>query len=355
MRTFVFPLLILVVGGVLWWAFRPEEEPDLVLYCGVDQDQSRLVVTLFQKETGLTVRFEGENEAFRSIGLPRKLKEEQGDPRADVFWANEIMNMDDLGRRGLLAPLPEGVAEKFPPAWRDPAGHYAAFGARGRILLVNTELLPDPEDYPRSIEDLLDERYAEMGLKTCMARPLTGTTYTHAVALLTRDEDDAKAFLEACAKAGEEGRMKITPSNGSAMRETRDPKNRIAFCLTDTDDAWKAIRDGYPVAVVYPDQGEEEMGTVLIPNTVALVKGGPHPKNGVRFLEWLIRPETEALLARGPSAQIPLRPELERAQLPAHVKRPGVEFRAAQIDWAQVGENRDRWRDWLTTTFRPAP
>ena len=51
-------------------------------------------------------------------------------------------------------------------------------------------------------------------------------------------------------------------------------------------------------------------GTLAIPNSAALVKGAPHPANAKRFLDWLLRPETEALLAKGPSRQMPVRKEV---------------------------------------------
>jgi iron(III) transport system substrate-binding protein len=46
----------------------------------------------------------------------------------------------------------------------------------------------------------------------------------------------------------------------------------------------------------------------LIPNTVAILEGAPHRANAERFTDWLLRPETEALLAAGGSRQIPVRP-----------------------------------------------
>jgi iron(III) transport system substrate-binding protein len=137
------------------------------------------------------------------------------------------------------------------------------------------------------------------------------------------------------------------------MRQTRETENRVAFCLTDTDDAWKAIEEGFPVRVVYPDQGDDARGTVLIPNTIALVKGHPHPEAAVKLLTWLTSAENEARLAAGPSAQIPLRSDMGGATVPDHVKRPGVDFRAMVVDWQQVGENRDRWLDYLNKSFRP--
>jgi iron(III) transport system substrate-binding protein len=49
------------------------------------------------------------------------------------------------------------------------------------------------------------------------------------------------------------------------------------------------------------------MGTLLIPNTVALVKGGPHPEAAKRLIDYLLSREVEAKLAFCPSVQMPLR------------------------------------------------
>ena len=81
----------------------------------------------------------------------------------------------------------------------------------------------------------------------------------------------------------------------------------LAWGWTDTNDANVAIRDGKPVKVVYPDQGEGQIGTLLIPHSIALVKGGPNPEVAKEFIHFVLQPNTETLLAAGLSAQIPLR------------------------------------------------
>jgi iron(III) transport system substrate-binding protein len=327
-----------------------DDAPQVVLYCGVDQDQSQGMAELFEQSSGIDVAYHGETEAMRSVGLPQRLVFEKDRPHADVYWSNEIMHMVHLGRIGVIDTLPRGVAELFPEEFRDPKGRWVAFGARARVFLVNTELLPKEEDHPTSLEDLLNPKYAEMGLVTSMAEPLTGTTYTHAVAMLTEEEEGTKAFLQAVAKAREDGRMKVVSSNGRVMRAVSDSKEKVAFGLTDTDDAWIAIQNGAPVKIVYPDQ--HRRGSFVIPNTVALVKGRPHPEQAETLLRWLTSEATEEALAKSRSAQMPL-----RAGVPipddGHVKRPGVDFKVAPVDWEAVGANVDRWRDWLTTLFKP--
>jgi iron(III) transport system substrate-binding protein len=350
MRAIFLPVVILLAAGGVWW-FLQEKSPDVVLYCAVDADQSQPIATAFGEEKGLRVGYEGEIEPMRSVGLARRLVEEASRPRGDVFWNNEIMTTIHLGQQGILDVLPAGVAEEFPPAWRDPEGRYVAFGARARILLVNTQLLPDPKDHPTSVEDLLDPRYRAMGLLTCMARPEVGTTFTHATALLTKDEAKARKFFEDVAKAGsgKDATVRLVSGNGPAMDQARDATNKVAFALTDTDDAYLAIQKGAPVKVVYPDQGDGRPGTLVIPNTVALVKGRPHAGDApAELLRYLVSAKTERALAFGPSAQIPLRPGVE---FPEHVKVPGKDFRAMDVEWQSVGKNRDKWRDWLQSLF----
>jgi iron(III) transport system substrate-binding protein len=344
-------LVLPVLGLFLLLMAGCGDGPDLVLYCGVDQDQSQGMVELFEQASGLKVAFHGESEAMRSVGLPQRLLMEKERPHADVYWSNEIMHMVNLVRSGVTDPLPKGVAEQFPAAWRDPKGHYIAFGARARVFLVNTELLPNEADHPKSLEDLLDPKYARMGLATCMAEPLTGTTYTHIVALLTEGEEGTKAFLQAVAAARHDGRMKVVSSNGRVMRAVKDSSEKVAFGLTDSDDAWIAIQQGKPVKVVYPDQHRK--GSFLIPNTAALVRGRRHPKQAERLIRWLASEDTEAELARSRSAQMPLRDDVPIPE-DGHVKRPGQDIKVAPVDWAQVGANVDRWRDWLTALFKPA-
>ncbi len=343
----------LALAGLIFGACG-DAGPELVLYCGVDQDQSQQIADLFQQDTGIEVAYHGESEAMRSVGLPQKLMMERKRPRADVYWSNEIMHMVHLCRSGVMDKLPPGIAEEFPEAWRDPKGQFVSFGARARVFLVNTELLPDEKDHPTTVEDLLDPKYAEMGFVTSMAEPLTGTTYTHAVALLTKDEAKAKAFFEKVAEARAKGTMKVVVSNGQVMRLVKDKSNKVAFGLTDTDDSWIALQQNKNLKVIYPDAKEGEVGTVLIPNTVAIVKGGPNQQHAAKLLRWLVSPDNEARLAKSNSAQIPLRVGVKVPDNPMLQWVPDKDFITMRVDWHAVGANVDRWRDYLTKLFKPA-
>lgn len=109
---------------------------------------------------------------------------------------------------------------------------------------------------------------------------------------------------------------------------------RLAFGLTDTDDAIIERELGRPVQIVFPDGAAGEMGTLLLPNTLALVKGCPHPEAGASLIDYLLSPEVEARLAEGPSAQMPLH---RATTQPSRVG--GLEdMRQMEVDFARAAE-----------------
>jgi ABC-type Fe3+ transport system substrate-binding protein len=53
--------------------------------------------------------------------------------------------------------------------------------------------------------------------------------------------------------------------------------------------------------------GATGVGTLLIPNTVALVKGGPHPKQAAALMDFLLSEKVERMLAESVSRNAPVR------------------------------------------------
>jgi iron(III) transport system substrate-binding protein len=175
-----------------------------------------------------------------------------------------------------------------------------------------------------------------------LAKPLFGTTATHAACLFAAWGDDrAKEFFERIKANG----ARIMPGNKDVARAVGG--GRLAFGLTDTDDALGEVEAARPVAIVYPDQGPGGLGTLFIPNTLAVVKGSPHPEAARRLVDFLLSAEVEARLAAGPSAQIPLGRGVDvplRVETPRTVRPMRVDFEAAAGKWPTVAEFlRDRF------------
>jgi len=137
-----------------------------------------------------------------------------------------------------------------------------------------------------------------------MAYPLFGTTATHMAALYS---SLGKEKFEIYVKGLHANDVIIVDGNSVVRDLVAEGKVPIGF--TDTDDVNIALQSGKPVQMIYPDHNG--LGTLLIPNTVALIKGAPHPDEGKELIDYLLSPAVESKLSFSDSAQMPLRNGVE--------------------------------------------
>ncbi|MHC4223116.1 MAG: extracellular solute-binding protein [Planctomycetota bacterium] len=302
----------------------------VTIYVSLDKQHSAKVLDQFEKETGIKVEDRYDTEADKTIGMVRKLKEQKADPVADVYWNNELATTIGLKEFGVLQPYVSPSAKDIPAVFKDPDGYWTGFAARARVLIVNTNLVK-PEEYPRSMWDLTKEKWRG---KCLMARPQTGTTAAHGAALYSLDPKRADEYFDKLLAND----VVWTRGNAHNMKEVS--AGRYAFGWTDTDDFNVALQKGWPVALVYPDAGPEDIGVMYIPNSLMLIKGSKNPEAGKKLIDWLLRPEIEAMLAHSATAQIPVRPGVK---VPDNVRRPDQVGKVMQLDWNKVGKEYDRW------------
>jgi iron(III) transport system substrate-binding protein len=303
---------------------------EVVVYVSLDQEHSAKVLKDFEKETGIEVRATYDTEANKTVGMVNKLILEKSDPQADVYWNNELATTIKLKERGVIQPYTVPSAASIPTAFKDPDGYWIGFAARARVLIVNTDLV-SADDFPKSMWDLAEPKWRG---KVCMARPETGTTAAHAVALYVADQRKADDYFDRLIAND----LVWLTGNAHCMREVK--AGRFAFGWTDTDDFHVALLQGAPVARVFPDKGPDEAGVMYIPNSLVLVKDCKHPETGKKLIDWLLRPATEARLAKGSTAQIPVRPDVP---VPDHVRRPDQVGKTMPVDWDRVGKEYDKW------------
>jgi iron(III) transport system substrate-binding protein len=324
-------------------------KPRVVLYCAQDQEFAEKVLSDFTQRTGLAVDPKYDTEATKSVGLYVELVQEKDRPRCDVHWNNEILSTIRLQRQGLLDPYASPSAKPY-PAWtqaKDQTWH--AFAARARILVVNTKLVPDAGQRPRSLLDLTDARWKG---KVAMAKPQFGTTATQAACLFdVLGPDKARAYYLGLRANG------IQVVSGNKQVAEGVGQGQFAVGVTDTDDAIAEVEAGRPVAIVFPDRdGHKDlprMGTLFIPNTLAVVRGCPHPEGARLLVDYLLSPEVEKSLAESESHQIPLNPEV-KAALPKEIERPkeaGGSVTAMEVDFGKAADLWDESQAFLRDEF----
>ncbi|HEY2841380.1 MAG TPA: extracellular solute-binding protein [Pirellulales bacterium] len=303
---------------------------DVVAYAALDRGFVAPIFDDFKAETGVTVLAKYDTESTKTVGLAEAIIQEAKRPRCDVFWNNEILHTIRLERLGLLDEYHSPAADDFPEMYRSPKGAWHALAARARVLIVNTEKVSG-EKLPRSILDLASPEWkGQVGI----AKPLFGTTATHAACLFaTWGDDKAKEFFRTL-KAND-----IEICAGNKAVAVAVGAGNLAFGLTDTDDAIDELDKKHPVAIIYPDQLPDQLGALFIPNTVAIIKGCPHPPAARLLVDYAISPEVEERLATGMSAQIPLGSRakaVSRLHLPPGLRQMQVDFGAAADAWEKA-------------------
>ncbi len=305
---------------------------DVVIYTSVDQVFSEPVFRSIEARTGLTVRAVYDTEETKSTGVLNRIIAESRRPQADVFWSGDPVRPFVLMKRGLVEPYVSPAAAGTPQPFKGKDGRWTGLAARARVLLINRSKVPAGSG-PRSIRDLIDPRWKG---QAAIANPVFGTTTMHVSALFAAWGDErGRTFLDAL-KAND---VRIAGSNGEVKRLV--VAGEVAFGLTDTDDAHEAMADGAPVDVVYPDHDGD--GTLVMPTTVVLIRGAPHPDTARQLIDALLTSEVERTMAEH-GAHMPLRAGVA---VPPGVKPVGA-IRAMAVDYEAVADAMER----LQPTFR---
>jgi iron(III) transport system substrate-binding protein len=315
----------------------------VVLYCALDREFAADVLEDFTRETGLEVLPRYDTEANKSVSLVEDLVREAGRPRCDVHWNNEILGTIRLQKQGVLAPYDSPSAAPYPAAYKAKDHTWHAFAARARVLIVNTRLVPQDER-PRSLLDLIGPRWRG---RVALAKPQFGTSATQAACLFqVWGGAKARAWYRGLRDNG----VHLVAGNKQVAEGVG--QGRFAAGITDTDDAIAEVEAGNPVVIVYPDRDARPgspLGTLFIPNTVAVIRDCPNPAGARRLVDYLLRPEVEIKLARSASRQIPLNPAV-KAPLPSQIETPHT-VHAMPVDFAQAAERWDEAQDFLAWEF----
>jgi len=223
---------------------KQDASKTVTVYVSEDQVFSEPILRAFEKETGIKVKAVYDTEEAKSTGAMNRLIAEKNNPQADVYWANEPIRAEVLKQKGISTPYVSPNSKDIPAVFKDPDGYWTGFSSRARVLVVNKGV----KDKPKTILAYTDPRWKG---KSVIANPLFGTTTAEIAALFTIWADEqAREFMAAMRRND----VAISTSNGESADFVA--AGQYDFSLVDSDDAVNRMRQGKPVTMVYPDQGE---------------------------------------------------------------------------------------------------
>src|SRR5438876_2994020 len=273
MVSHFFPLWLVAVIAIVSGAVLPSlsrakaraASKQVVIYTSQDQVYAEPILQEFERQTGIEVRAVYDNESVKTVGLVNRLIAEKDRPQCDLFWNNE-----ELRTRQLAAM---GVFEKWAPV-----------GYRSRRIAVNTNKV-SLAAAPHSLTELTNETWRG---KVALAYPLFGTTATHFLAL--RQSWSEERWRNWCRALAANKPFLV---DGNSVAAHLVAKGEAWVGLTDSDDVAAEQREG---ASIVPLPLTDE--SLLIPNTIAVVRGARHQQAAEKLYAYLQRSDVlEKLVA----------------------------------------------------------
>ncbi len=254
----IIAIITVLVGLTLPGFYKAKQklQRQVVVYTSQDQVYAEPILKEFEQQTGIDVRAVYDSESVKTVGLVNRLVAEKDRPQCDLFWNNE-----ELRTRQLAA---FGVFEKW-----------TAVGHRSRRLAVNTNKV-SLAAAPHSLMELTNETWRG---RVALAYPLFGTTATHFLAL--RQSWGDKGWQNWCRALAANKPFLV---DGNSVSAKLVAKGEAWVGLTDSDDVAAEQREG---ASIVPLPLTEE--SLLIPNTVAVVRGARHPQAAGKLYAYLQR------------------------------------------------------------------
>ncbi len=256
-RLIIIAVLVAAGLAVLKSVIMTNRSHRVVAYCAQDQTYAGPIFREFHRQTGIKVQAVYDSEAVKTVGLANRLLAERRHPQCDVFWGNEELRTRQLAAAGVF---------------RQTNG-WGAFGYRSRRIVINTNRL-SLAAAPRSLLELTNAAWRG---KVALAYPQFGTTATYFHALRQYWGD---APWQAWCRALAANQPLLFDGNSVVVRMVG--RGEAPVGLTDSDDIAVGQAEGLPVASL--PMTEEAL---LIPNTVGVTRGAPHPQAAQRLFDYL--------------------------------------------------------------------
>lgn len=262
-------LLAVFLAAPAWAQSKP-----VMVYGVIHEYTLARLMQMFERDTGMKADF-----IRQSAGevATRVLAERQA-PKGDVIFGMSRAIQESLKAKGLLEAYKSPRRAEVPSRYVDPEGYWTGSSITVQGFAVNTERWKKEfgnAPMPKTWEDLLDPKYKDLIMTSS---PLSsGSAFTFVVGQFFRLGEEKGWEYQ---KALDKNIRFYTPSGIAPSRMVAQGEFLIA--ITFAHDVLKWISVGLPIRMIHPPGVSWDIGSV------SLIKNGPNPEGGKKFIDWVL-------------------------------------------------------------------
>ncbi|MEN6565466.1 MAG: ABC transporter substrate-binding protein [Veillonellales bacterium] len=285
----------------------------LIIYTSMKESLIKGIVEGFkQKNPGIEVDYQsaGAGKLMAKIAAERQ----SGHILADVIWTSEVPDFYSMKKEGILEQYKSPLLGEIVNPFEDYDGSFTAARLGTLGIAINTDKIKTP---PTQWSDLLKPEYK--GAFAIADPALSGTSYM-SVALL--EKQFGWEFFEKL----HANQARIGKGSGQVVDDTAS--GELAASLAVDYITNSKIKKGAHIALYYPPE------LLVVPSPVAIFKGTAKLDAAKKFVDYLLGPEAQALIAA--EGTISVRPDVkspEKFNLPEAAE---ALKRAIKIDYNEA-------------------
>lgn len=258
---------------------------DLIIYSGRSEPLIQPVIDAFKAQypnVNLLLKAGSNSE------LANALIEEQANPQADVFITTELFTIQSLAGQGIFESyLPQG-ADRLPSEFLGAGNAWIGLTRRARVIMYNKDLVSEDE-LPASIFDLSDPKWKG---QIAAAGSTNGSMQAQIAAMRQLlGEEETEAWLNGLLA------NEVTFFGGHTDVRKAVGAGEFKLGLVNHYYFHLQLAEGSNVGVIYPDQGDGQVGLFTNATAAAIIKGGGNMPAAQAFLDFLVSPEGQKLFA----------------------------------------------------------
>ncbi|HKY07291.1 MAG TPA: extracellular solute-binding protein [Candidatus Binatia bacterium] len=255
------------------------KEGELVWYSTMNRENSQELINLFQKDHPY-VRVKLLNGS--AVQTMTRVSSEYN-ARSYLFDITHIRGLflTPLRKRQIIAAYRSPFRDALRPGYKDNDGYFNSIFTQGQLFLANRNLLK-PQDYPKSIEDLLAPRWkGQLGMDD--------ESYDWIAALMDYYGEERGKQI-----ADQLGRQQLNLRKGNTLLGQLVAAGEIPLMVDGYNHTGYLLKSkGAPIEMLFP----EPYVVAKTPTGVWIGARAPHPHSAALFVDFLLSKRGQEVMA----------------------------------------------------------